>query len=212
MVRRAEREDRSMVLATVTAAFARDPAWQFLLGGQYEKVAPLFAGALFDVRIERAEVWISPDAASVAMCESPSSREAPATRAEAIWARYRASAGTEASRRLDAYNSALGAVSPQTPYWYLGVLATHPDRWGSGLGTAVLDPVLREADASGVPCCLETSTEANRRFYTRRGFTGAIEVSLPDGPSTWWLSRPPRAPGTQGAIEVRPRERRRTCG
>lgn len=184
------------MIATVTAAFARDPAWRFLLGGESEQLAPLFAGALFDVRVERAEVWVGDEGASVAMWESPASREEPAGRAEAIWTRYRACAGTRASRQLDAYSAALAAVSPPAPYWYLGVLATHPDRWGSGLATAVLVPGLREADADGVPCCLETSTEANRRFYARRGFTEATEVIVPDGPPTWWLTRPPGAPRT----------------
>jgi hypothetical protein len=51
-------------------------------------------------------------------------------------------------------------------------------------------PVLGEADRHGIACCLETSTEANRRFYERRGFIEQTEVLIPAGPPTWWLRRP----------------------
>jgi GNAT superfamily N-acetyltransferase len=75
---------------------------------------------------------------------------------------------------------------------YLGVLATDPARQGEGLATAVLTPVLNEADRLGIACCLETSTVKNRSFYKRRDFTQATEILLPGGPDTWWLRRPPK--------------------
>jgi GNAT superfamily N-acetyltransferase len=100
-------------------------------------------------------------------------------------------AGEEAWDRLASYNDALAAVCPADPYWYLGVLATHPARQGEGLATAVLTPILDEADRLGIACCLETSTMKNRRFYERRGFTHATEIILPGGPPTWWLRRAP---------------------
>jgi hypothetical protein len=37
-----------------------------------------------------------------------------------------------------------------------------------------------EADRLGVACCLETSTEENRRFYERRGFEQAAEALAPN--------------------------------
>ena len=52
--------------------------------------------------------------------------------------------------------------------------------------------ILNEADRLGVPCCLETSTEENRRFYERRGFEQAAEIILAGGPDTWWLRRDPK--------------------
>ena len=98
-----------------------------------------------------------------------------------------------ACERLAGYKAAVDAVSPAEPHWYLGVLATHPDRQREGLAGAVLAPVLHEADRRGVPCGLETSTEENRRFYERCGFTTASEIALDGGPPTWWLYRPASA-------------------
>jgi GNAT superfamily N-acetyltransferase len=92
---------------------------------------------------------------------------------------------------LTRYNDAVAVVSPAEPYWYLGVLATDPERRREGLATALLIPTFGDADRLGIACCLETSTAGNCRFYERRSFTQATEVVLPGGPPTWWLRRAP---------------------
>jgi GNAT superfamily N-acetyltransferase len=191
LIRRALPSERPAVTATVAAAFAEDPAWAFILGEDYERLAAHFAAALFDVRVASQNVWVADDLAVVAMWDSPGEGDAAPAYSESVWTRYRAIAGEEAVERLAVYNAAVAAVSPAEPHWYLGVLATHPRRQREGLATAVMTPILEEADRLGSACCLETSTAENRRFYERRGFTQASEIDLPTGPPTWWLRRPP---------------------
>ncbi len=183
--------DRTGVVATVAAAFAQDPGWAFILGEEYEALVAHFVGAVFDIRVASHNVWITDDLAAVAMWDSPGKSDAEPAHAEGVWAHYRATAGEDAFERLALYNGAVGAASPAEPHWYLGVLATHPQRQREGLATGVLTPTLDEADQLGLACCLETSTADNRRFYERRGFTQATEILLPGGPPTWWLRRPP---------------------
>ena len=195
IVRRAVPSERSAVAAMVAAAFASDPAWTFIFAGDYERLAEPFAMALFDVRVNSHDVWVTDDLAAVAMWDSPAKRGESQHYAEEVWGRYRATSGAEAYRRLTAYNDAVMTVATAAgEYWYLGVLATHPERRREGLASAVLAPVLEEADRNGIVCCLETSTEENRRFYERRGFTPASDVLVPGGPSTWWLRRAPSSP------------------
>ena len=184
------------MVASVAAAFAQDPAWAFMLGTEYERLAPQFAGALFDVRLISGTVWVSDDLAAVAMWDPPDRSEAGVAHAQRVWARYRVVAGEAAFDRHTSYNAAVAAASPAGPYWYLGVLATAPSRQREGLAGALLHPVIEEADRVGLGCCLETSTTSNRSFYERRGFTQATDVVLRDGPPTWWLRRDP-APGAQ---------------
>jgi GNAT superfamily N-acetyltransferase len=197
-VRQASAEDRAGVVASVAAAFAQDPAWAYMLGTGYERLAPQFAGALFDVRLLSGTVWVSDDLAAVAMWDPPDRSEAGVEHAQRVWARYRGVAGEAAFDRHTSYNAAIAAASPAGPYWYLGVLATAPSRQREGLASAVLRPVLEEADWVGLGCCLETSTTANRRFYERRGFTQATDVVLRDGPPTWWLRRDPASGASRG--------------
>jgi GNAT superfamily N-acetyltransferase len=186
------------VVKTVAAAFARDPAWGWLLGDDYERLAPEFAGALFDLRVGSGNVWVSDDIATVAMWDSPGDAAESSERAKQVWERYRSAAGGQAYQRLVHYSEGLAAVSPAEPHWYLGVLATHPARQREGLASAALEPVLDRADQSGLACCLETSTGANRRFYEHRGFVESADVPLPSGPPTWWLQRPPARPRPDG--------------
>jgi GNAT superfamily N-acetyltransferase len=181
------------VVATVAAAFAEDPGWAFILGSEYERLAGHFVEALFDVRVSGKNVWVTDDLAGVAMWDPPAEGEnLGAGYAERVWAGYRAIAGEEAWACLASYTDAVAAVSPAEPYWYLGVLATQPQRQRDGLATAVLAPILDEADQLGIACGLETSTAENRRFYERRGLTQATPVVLPGGPPTSWLHRAPR--------------------
>jgi GNAT superfamily N-acetyltransferase len=182
------------VTTTVAAAFAHDPAWSFLCGADYDRLAPNFARALFDTRVDSGNVWIVDDVSAVAMWDPPGS--SPSPESEQLWQAYRGLAGESAWKRLSDYESALDAVRPSTPYWYLGVLATHPERQNHGLATAVMTPILERADGGGLDCCLETSTISNRQFYGHRGFTDTTDVHVASGPPTWWLRRAPRqAPG-----------------
>jgi GNAT superfamily N-acetyltransferase len=181
--------ERTGVVATVAAAFREDPGWAFILGKEYERLATHFVAALFDTRVASQNVWVTDDLAAAAMWDSPSKGDAAPGHAASVWARYRAVAGDEAFERLALYHEAVSAVSPAEPHWYLGVLATHPQRQREGLATAVLTPILNDADRLGIACCLETSTADNRRFYEHRGFTQATEILLPGGPPTWWLRR-----------------------
>jgi GNAT superfamily N-acetyltransferase len=190
VIRQATAHERAAVVATVAAAFNGDPAWTFILGEEdFERLATHFAGSLFDIRIASHNVWVADDLTAVSMWDAPGPSDTAPGLAYGVWARFRAAAGEHVYERLTRYNDALAAVAPHEPYWYLGVLATHPARQRQGLATAVIAPVVAEADKHALPCCLETSTEDNRSFYQRRGFTQATDVVLPGGPATWWLRR-----------------------
>lgn len=190
-VRLARPADRGAVVATVAAAFAGDPAWNFLCGDEYDRLAPRFAGALFDTRVGSGHVWVTDDLASVAMWDPPG--KVPSAQTERLWQAYRRDAGEAAWHRLSEYEGAIDKVRPAASYWYLGVLATHPEHQERGLASAVIAPILGRADSDGLACCLETSTTHNRAFYARRGFTEVTDIHVASGPPTWWLRRAPQA-------------------
>jgi GNAT superfamily N-acetyltransferase len=151
-------------------------------------LAPLFAGALFDQRVGRGTVWMLDDARSVALWDGPGAVDPRV--ATAAWAPFERQADAGARDRLTAYDAALDAAAPSSDFWYLGVLATRPEGQGQGLATRVMTPGLAAADRDGLAACLETSTEGNRAFYRRRGFTETTVLDLPGAPPTWWLRRP----------------------
>jgi GNAT superfamily N-acetyltransferase len=56
------------------------------------------------------------------------------------------------------------------PHWYLMTVGTRRDRQGQGLGSALVEVGTSQADAAHLPCYLETGTDSNIAFYTKRGF------------------------------------------
>lgn len=79
------------------------------------------------------------------------------------------------------------------PHHYLMTLGVDPPRQGQGIGSALLQPALAQADAEGLSCYLETETQENVRFYRRHGFRVLTETVVPGGgPRIWTMSRLPR--------------------
>jgi len=78
-----------------------------------------------------------------------------------------------------------------TLHWYLLALGTEPSK--TSIRTALLDPILAEADWDLQPCYVETFDEKDLLFYGQRGFriTGAGKIPK-GGPNFWTLLRPPR--------------------
>ena len=98
----------------------------------------------------------------------------------------------ETMERFGILVTKMAEAHPHDPHWYLFVVSTMPERQGQGLGTAIISPVLAEADAAGVPAYLESTNPRNMTLYRRLGFEQTGELTLPDGPSLYPMWRDPR--------------------
>ena len=105
--------------------------------------------------------------------------------------------------RLRALGEQLSANTPDEPHWHLNFLATHPDWQRRGLGGALMATVFEIADGDGLPCYLETETEANVGYYRHHGFEVRTEwdvVSVEsEGPHMWGMLRPAEAGSGSGS-------------
>ncbi|MBN1978367.1 MAG: GNAT family N-acetyltransferase [Anaerolineae bacterium] len=81
--------------------------------------------------------------------------------------------GLAAYRRFDAYMGYADAFharyAPES-HWYLWAIGVAPASQGKGIGSRLMQPILKRADADGKACYLETGTEGNARFYEKHGF------------------------------------------
>jgi len=189
-VRQAVTEDVDALTAMVAAAFADDVGWTYMFGLGNVSAMRAFAHALLVPRVRRGTAWVTDECTALAMWDRCSPGRQRDEDHEDRWAAARVEVGEEAWRRITVYDQAVSAAGPDRPYWYLGVLATHPSVQGRGLATAVLQPGFQAAAVDGWDCWLETSAPANKAFYAGRGFTTACDIVIPDGPPTWWLRRP----------------------
>ena len=77
--------------------------------------------------------------------------------------------------KLDSTASAVHKKHVTGDHWYLLILGTHPEHQGTGLGSAAIELGASKAGGAGMPVYLETMTESNVEYYTKRGFTVAEE-------------------------------------
>ena len=66
------------------------------------------------------------------------------------------------------------------PHAYLDSLAVLPEHRGQGIASRLLEAGHAWADEQGLPCALETESEANVRFYARRGYRVVATVPVPE--------------------------------
>lgn len=59
---------------------------------------------------------------------------------------------------------------PLVPHWYLKAIGTTERARGRGAGSALIRHRLADADATGTPAYLESSSETNMSYYEKFGF------------------------------------------
>ncbi len=80
------------------------------------------------------------------------------------------------------------------------VVGVAPEARGQGLARALLEPMMNRADASGLPCYLETAQPDNVDFYEYFGFKKVVEVVEPQSGLRLWTFR--RDPPTPASVAV----------
>ena len=79
---------------------------------------------------------------------------------------------------------------PSQPHYYLSLVGTDPAHQGKGVGSALLQPVLRRCDQERMPAFLESSKEKNLPFYQKHGFEVVDALEIRDGPRIFTMLRP----------------------
>jgi GNAT superfamily N-acetyltransferase len=190
-IRRCQPAEQDRALSTVVDAFAVDPLlrWVWPEDERYAACAPGFFGLLLELRLASGEVWVADGGDAVSMWDPPGGLLLPTP--DRTWTDLQEGFTPVERGRWAAFEDALRVPDDTPPYWYLGVLATLPARQGTGLGRAVLAPILAAADRTHLATYLETASDANLRFYAQLGFSVFREAVMPTGPPCWLLRRNP---------------------
>lgn len=190
VIRPATVRDVGKATATLGRAFADYPFTRYTVDGRdhEERVRALQGLFLTEIGMRCGTVWVSDDVDAVAVWTTPSST--------GLDAAFGSVAGRVTELRGDRAlaaelaDRATEGLRPSEPVWFLATVGVDPASQGRGLGRAVLDPGLREAERQGFAACLETSSETNVGFYESLGFVVTGVVALPDdGPKVWAMRR-----------------------
>ena len=181
----------------LTRVFCDEPRFTYLIPDETERriVLPeifnfairesqLYGETYTTPALEGGSLWIAPGRRLTVQRLLRSS--SPRTLLKISWSSLRR------SMKLAAWIEQFRQRLARRPHWYLLALGVESSKHDKRLREALIEPVLSQADASGLPCYLETFHESNLPFYEEHGFR--IEGSgrmLNGGPNFWAMIRMP---------------------
>jgi len=193
----AGQDDLDGVAETLAAAFDRDPVWSWAfrvpeLGpGSLHAAWRFVAGSALDY----GWVWCTEGHTAASVWIPPGKPEIKPEDEERFQSMLEQLLGDGASRLFatwERFDRAHEIELLRQPYYYLSLLATHPDHAGNGFGISLLADNLERIDAEGAPAYLESTNRANDQRYERLGFAPCGEFELPeDGPNVVQMWRDP---------------------
>lgn len=194
-IRLAIHDDAPTIGRVFGLGFEDDPvlSWVFRDPGRVDKLTAMFTFLLAETFIPPGSTWTTDGAA--AAWRPPAHAPSDDDHLDRFFGTMAAAqASGEDFARLAVMGAAVEEAHPTEPHWYLGVVATLPDRRAQGLGSALLAAALEVVDATGHPAYLESSNPRNISLYERHGFevTGRIDVDEADGVFMTSMWRPAR--------------------
>lgn len=187
--------------AVLADAFDRDPLQVYMMPDPAvrQRVSPkqleasVRYGFLYGLVLKT-----SGDCRGTAVWLRPGETDFSASRAEAAGMVAAAGLmGPEASQRsfrIWRLFSQIRAKEAGARHWYLMVIGVLPTHQGQGIGSALMRPVLAQADMEGLPCFVETVQPRNQPLYERQGFRLASDrVDDESGLRLLSFVRPPHA-------------------
>lgn len=186
-IRSAAASDLDPVVHCLVAAFAADPITGFLLGsgpGYADRLRAFFSLLLRARLALGSPVLVARGAEGVlgAAMGNPASPSSWPDHLEQEWSGLE-SLAPGFDERAARYEQVAERCKPAVPHYYLGVIGTHPDMQGRGIGNQLIRSFcdLSAADPESGGVYLETANPSNVRFYQRAGFAVTGEGSLGTG-------------------------------
>lgn len=157
---------------------------------QRRRVLREFVLLFVDHALSYGEVLVTDDRSAVAVwLPWPSSVPLPVD-----YERRQAAICGPWTERFRHYDHLRWAHRPSRPHHYLAFHATHPDRRGEGLGSALLDHYHGRLDAEGASAYVDACSPPARDLYARHGYRAGPPFALPDGAPLWPMWREPTRP------------------
>jgi ketosteroid isomerase-like protein/GNAT superfamily N-acetyltransferase len=184
-------------------AFHDDPtwAWAFPDAGRRTEQLRAWWGLYVRGALPHEWAWMTGDGGAAALWIPPGKPELSDEEEARVEPLLRELVGSHADDVLTLVDRFDSNHPRETPHYYLGLLATHPEHRGQGKGMGLLAANLARLDEMGMPAYLESSNRANDRRYERLGFELVGEFTAPGGePSVGCMWRDPHL--SQENVEV----------
>lgn len=195
-VRKAGVGDVDGLVDVLTAAFDDDPVINWFLrddAGRADAFARFFSVAVRQLTLPHDEVYTTARGDGAALWAPPGTWQLGPEEVEALLPDFTAIFGEDKLERSLEGMEAMDAAHPREPHFYLLLLGVDPARHNRGIGSSMLQTVLRRCDEDGLPAYLEATSPRNVPLYERHGFAVRETLPLPDGgPPLWLMWRTPQ--------------------
>jgi GNAT superfamily N-acetyltransferase len=194
VVRDARADEFGAIMQCLARAFADDPVSLFLFpdAAQRERKLPRFYRFAAEVNASHGRVLTTDSLEGGAIWRAPNPPRATRFERLSLMVRFLLQMSGAAARGREFFE-ATERAHPREPHWYLGVLGTEPARQGTGIGSALMRPILERCDDERLPAYLESSKESNIAFYRGHGFEVREPIEVAGAPTIWPMWREPRA-------------------
>lgn len=191
-VRRAEVADGALVGEILAQAFFDDPVitWAFPDDDRRRELLPDVFSVFVEGFLPAGEVRITADPIGAALWMPPVAAAADEDPEEMV-RRIEALIGAGAERFLELV-ALMDEHHPHEPAYYLLAIGVRPASQGTGVGSALMRPVLEQCDRDGVAAYLEATSERSRKLYERHGFEAIGRFAPTGAPPLWPMWRVPR--------------------
>lgn len=193
-IERYQNDVRASAGNALAGAFEDDPMMQHMWPdiARRRRALPAYFGSVLDLSAPRGVVHVARDGAmarGAIVAMPPGTYPLPLV-PQLLQVRTILASGWRALVSNFTDVPRVDALRPRFPYWYVMYLGVAPDAQGEGIGAALLDEALADADAAGLPAYLVTMKEANVAWYERAGFAVRDRTTYGrSGPDTWTLLR-----------------------
>ena len=173
-------EDNQRIVNILTEAFADNRSVNYVVKqGQHrvDHIRHLMRYAVATCR-DFGEVWLSPDRQACALTMLPDTKRTTVASVRRDIALVRSSTGLRNVYKTLHREGQIKARHPKDPFchlWFLGVSSAYQ---GQGLGSALLEELIRHYDDQRREIHLETSTLRNIPWYEKFGFEIYHELNL----------------------------------
>lgn len=169
----AKRADKPRIVEVLCKAFPNDPQTKYILGSDGNRATKLkrLMAYAFEYGMINGNVEISDDGNAAAIWKNRhSGKMSVHLLVESIL--FLLTYGPSGLQRISAMEKRIAAFYPDNiGFRYLWILGTDPHQQGKGYGSAILSKAIREQELNQIPLYLETSSEANVKYYERKGFS-----------------------------------------
>jgi len=190
-------DDKALAVA-LARAFQDDPLLEFAMTNPLRRARALLrimATELHDAR-HHGEIWAAHREgvlSGAAVWYRPGAYKKGRFRSTTQMARLLPNAAATGARSMVMMRlyRCIEAAHPSDEHWYLHILGVDPSCQRTGVGRAVIEPVLERCDSEGLPAYLVTQKPENVPWYERSGFEVRDELRVRGSPPVWSMGRNP---------------------